>query len=155
MNSYRRILATKPWSKFITDFKSRVTSDGGVIDGNVCNNQFLYVIKRFINKASLIITPAGYKSNKIFAVKPNDGNGDLIWTRASNAKRINADGYIEDACYNLLTYSEQLNNAIWTSFISGAGIAPVITENSAIAPNGSLTADKIELSIGVGGCNGR
>lgn len=172
MNSYRRILATKPWSKIITDFKSRVTTDGGVIDVIVCNNQFLYGIKKFINRASLIITPAGYKSNKIFAVNPNDGNGDLIWTRATSATRVNENGLIETVtsgtprinypigggCPSILLEPQRTNlyvsstpnNTTWSRFQIGVGSLPTITENNAISPDGTNNASLISFNLNGG-----
>jgi len=41
--------------------------------------------------------PSGYKEDKIYSLKPTDGSGDLTFTRASTATRVNADGLIETA----------------------------------------------------------
>lgn len=46
---------------------------------------------------------------------------------------------------NLLTYSEQLENAAWIKSGSGVGTAPVVTANSAIAPDGTNTAELVSL----------
>jgi len=46
--------------------------------------------------ASLIMYPSGYKEDKIYSLKPTDGSGDLDFTRASSATRVNAEGLIED-----------------------------------------------------------
>lgn len=46
------------------------------------------------------------------------------------------------ARYNLLTYTEQFDNGVWTKNTS-----PGITSNAAIAPNGTLTADLIYPTI--------
>jgi len=45
--------------------------------------------------ASLIYYPSGYKASKAYSLKPTDGTGDLTFTRASTATRVNADGLIE------------------------------------------------------------
>jgi hypothetical protein len=39
--------------------------------------------------------PSGYKEDKIYSLKPTDGSGDLTFTRASSATRVNAEGLIE------------------------------------------------------------
>ena len=45
--------------------------------------------------ASLIMYPSGYKADKIYSLKPTDGSGDLTFTRASTATRVNDSGLIE------------------------------------------------------------
>ena len=45
---------------------------------------------------------------------------------------------------NLLTYSEQLDNAIWGK--PASPVAPVVTANAALAPDGSLTADLVTFA---------
>jgi len=45
--------------------------------------------------ASLIMYPSGYKENKVYCFKPTDGSGDLTFTRASTATRVNESGLIE------------------------------------------------------------
>jgi hypothetical protein len=51
---------------------------------------------------------------------------------------------------NLLTFSEQFDNAVWSKSAGGTGIAPVVTPNSAIAPDGTMTADQIVFNAGAG-----
>jgi len=73
--------------------------------------------------ASLIMYPSGYKEDKIYSLKPTDGSGDLTFTRASTATRVNAEGLIETSPVNLLTYSNTFSDAIWSktrsSFVGG------------------------------------
>jgi len=57
--------------------------------------------------------PSGYKEDKIYSLKPTDGSGDLDFTRASTATRVNAEGLIEESPVNLLTYSNTFSNAAW------------------------------------------
>lgn len=45
--------------------------------------------------ASLIYYPSGYKAGTAYSLKPTDGSGDLTFTRASTATRVNAAGLIE------------------------------------------------------------
>ena len=89
--------------------------------------------------ASLIMFPSGYKEDKIYSLKPTDGSGDLTFTRASTATRVNADGLIETSPVNLLTYSEQFDNADWLK------LEVTISANTldTIDPFGNNNADKI------------
>jgi hypothetical protein len=82
--------------------------------------------------ASLIYYPSGYKAGTAYSLKPTDGSGDLTFTRASTATRVNSSGLIESVATgvpridytgggcgklllepqrtNLVTYSEEFNN---------------------------------------------
>lgn len=72
----------------------------------------------------------------------------VIQTAAINAVRINHDPatkeflgiLIENASTNLLTYSEQFDNAIWVK----GGVS--VTTNATTAPDGNSTADKIVIT---------
>jgi len=111
----------------------------------------------FYDLASLVVVPSGYKSGKIYAQKPLTTDGQLTFTRASTATRVNASGLIEtvasgvprldylgSTCPKLLLepqrtnsvqYSEQFSNAWWTkTFVT-------ITSNAAAAPDGTVSAD--------------
>ena len=59
----------------------------------------------------------------------------VSFSRTSNATRVNAQGLIEYAPHNLLTYSEQFDNAVWIK--SNA----TVTANAVVAPDGTNTAD--------------
>ena len=52
--------------------------------------------------------------------------------------------------YNLLTYTEQFDNAVWEKQNSGTGSLPVITTNYGIAPDGTTTAARVQLDKGAG-----
>jgi hypothetical protein len=57
---------------------------------------------------------------------------------------------IEEQRTNLLTYSEQFDNSPpWGGDNSG-GTNPIVTANQAIAPDGTLTADRVQLNRGAG-----
>ena len=90
-----------------------------------------------LNKASLVMIPSGYKEDTVYSVVPSDGSGDLSFTRASNGTRINSAGLVEVCPWNLVQYSEDLSNAVWTK--GGTSI----TTNATTAPNGTTTADKL------------
>lgn len=112
--------------------------------------------------ATLILTPNEYDAGSIHSLKPVDGSGDLTVNRGSYANRVNSIGVLEymsnniarldysnGGCpkilqepqrTNLLTYSEQFDNASWIK----AGCS--VTANDTIAPDGTATADKVVFS---------
>jgi phage-related protein len=74
------------------------------------------------------------------------GSNGLIQSAATNVVRYNYNPVnlalspkllLEPAATNLLTYSEQFDNAAWTKYNSA------ITANATTAPDGTLTADKL------------
>jgi len=83
--------------------------------------------------ASLIMFPSGYKEDKIYSLKPTDGSGDLTFTRASTATRVNADGLIETSPVNLLEQSESIGTSPWTT-------PNVSVTSGQTDPNGGSTA---------------
>jgi len=107
--------------------------------------------------ASLIYYPSGYKASKAYSLKPTDGSGDLTFTRASTATRVNESGLIESVATgvpridftgggcaklilepqrtNLVLRSEEFDNAYWVK--SNA----TITANSTTSPDGTTNAD--------------
>jgi hypothetical protein len=68
----------------------------------------------FFDDASLVMIPSGYKDQKVYSVKPTDGTGDLTFSRASSATRVQSDGLIEKVRTNLLTYSNTFSDAAWS-----------------------------------------
>lgn len=95
-----------------------------------------------LNQASLVMIPSGYKEDTVFSQLPQDGTGDLTFTRASNGTRVNSAGLVEVAPWNLQQYSEDFSNAIWNKS------NVTITTNDTTAPNGTTTADKIAQTSG-------
>jgi hypothetical protein len=93
--------------------------------------------EQLFNEASLVLVPSGYKAGKVYSEVPTNGDGDLTFTRASSATRVNSDGLIEKARTNLVLYSEQFDNAAWFK------ASTTVTANYAPSPNGSTTADRI------------
>ena len=87
--------------------------------------------------ASLIYYPSGYKAGTAYSLKPTDGSGDLTFTRASTATRVNESGLIEGVRTNLALYSNDLSNAVWIKTFT------TITSNAAISPDGTTNANKI------------
>lgn len=64
----------------------------------------------------------------------------INFTRTTNATVTNSAGLITYAPHNLLTYSEQFDNAAWTKTNS------TVTANSSIAPNSTTSADSIVVT---------
>jgi len=60
---------------------------------------------------------------------------------------------IEEQRTNLLTYSEQFDNAAWIKQGAGTGSVPVITANAAVAPDGTTTADLVVMTLNGGTTN--
>ena len=77
-------------------------------------------------------------------VHPTTG---LITTATAGQLRIEASGaLIEGARTNIVPYSEDWSNAVWDIY---AGAAFVITVDNTIAPDGTLTADRLTSTTGV------
>ena len=111
----------------------------------------------FYDLASLVLVPSGYKAQKVYAQKPLTADGQLTFSRASTATRVNASGLIETVSSNVprldylgstcpklllepqrtnsLIYSEQFDNAAW------AATRATITANATTAPDGNTSAD--------------
>ena len=70
----------------------------------------------FFDDASLVMIPSGYKDQKVYSVKPIDGNGDLTFSRGSDieATRVASNGFIQKAAVNLLLQSNTYNTS-WTA----------------------------------------
>jgi hypothetical protein len=116
-------------------------------------------MSQFYDLASLVVIPSGYKASTIYAQKPLTTDGQLSFSRASTATRVNASGLIEavasnvprldylgSSCprlllepqrTNVVTYSEQINNAAWGK------LNTTISANAAVAPDGTTSADLV------------
>lgn len=61
---------------------------------------------------------------------------------------ISLDGYRRDE--NIITASENYADESWVTSSSGTGSLPIITPNYGIAPNGTMTADRVQFNKGGG-----
>jgi hypothetical protein len=61
----------------------------------------------------------------------------ITFSRTSNATLTNSAGLIAYAPHNLLSYSEQFDNAVWNKFQA------TVSANVTVAPDGTITADKL------------
>jgi hypothetical protein len=101
-----------------------------------------------LNSASLVLIPSGIKASKVYAQIPEDGSGDMTFSRASDATRVNSLGLVEKVRTNLITYSQDFDNASWTKQNGST-----TTSNTTTAPDGTTTADTFEKAGGTGGTN--
>lgn len=142
-------------SGIFSAYAARVVADGGVTEAGSCVD----AVSTLLKTASLLLVPSGYKSGKVYSQIPTNGNGDLTWTRGSDAVRTNSTGLLESmttgvprlsymygSCpalllepqrTNLVLYSEQFDNASWFK-LNGT-----ISANSTTAPDGNNNADKL------------
>ena len=67
-------------------------------------------MSNLLSQASLVMIPSGYKEDVVYSQIPTDGSGDLSFTRASNGTRVNSAGLVEVVPWNLVEYSEDMNN---------------------------------------------
>ena len=99
-------------------------------------------------------------------------SADMDFTRATTATRIDENGNIvevgdgvpridytgggcphilaEPMRTNLVTYSEDFSNALWGKQVGGIGSTPIVTSDYATSPDGTLNADRIQLSLNGG-----
>jgi hypothetical protein len=100
----------------------------------------------FFDEASLVMIPSGYKDQKVYSVKPLDGSGDLTFSRASDATRVQSDGLIEKVRTNLITYSNDFTNAAYQKITDGTY---TITTETITDPFGnSVAVAKVTLTSG-------
>jgi hypothetical protein len=97
----------------------------------------------YFDDASLVMIPSGYKDQKVYSVKPIDGSGDLTFSRASNATRVNSSGLVEKVRENLAWPSEDFT----TNWVPKNG---VVTANTTANPiDGAITADTFTVNTAV------
>ena len=121
---------------------------------------------------SISLIPSGYKANKVYSVLPTDGAADLTFARTSSANRVNSDNLIEEVATgvprldytgggcpslllepqsaNLITYPLSFDNAYWNKAGAGISIAPSVTSNYSISPDGTQNADRIIFDLNGG-----
>lgn len=94
--SYMVRLFNSIYKEIVSLFKARVLADVGTFEAeNYLENKLSMFSQNLFNDASYIISPNGYKTSKIYALKPNNGGGDLNIVRNTTATRINQYGVRE------------------------------------------------------------
>ena len=89
---------------------------------------------------SLTNTPLGYRlapSLDLSFAGSDALSPAITFSRTSNATLTNSAGLVTYAPHNLLTFSEQFDNAAWTKTRIS------VSANAVIAPDGTITADKL------------
>jgi len=110
------------------------TLDGGqVLDWVTTDEDILYT------KAGQPALDLQFASSKSL-VDNVSGQNLVDFTRASGGTYVGSDGLIKNSAVNLLTYSEQFDDASWIN--SGS----LITANTGSAPDGTTTADTLASS---------
>jgi hypothetical protein len=117
-------------------------------------------MSQFYDLASLVVIPSGYKASTIYAQKPLTTDGQLSFSRASTATRVNASGLIETVASNvprldytnsscpkillepqrsnLITRSETFENSSWNKYLGAT-----VTANTVLSPDGTQNADTL------------
>ena len=98
--------------------------------------------------ASLILYPSGYKASKAYSLKPTDGSGDLTFTRASTATRVNAEGLIEEAS---VLGSELVVNGDFSSGSTGWTLESGWSISGGLATHSGTTSNLISSAALVNG----
>lgn len=101
--SYIARLFNSIYKAIVALFKQRVIADAGTFESETYLESKLGMFtQNLFNEASYIISPNGYKTSKIYALKPENGNGDLVITRNTTATRINQYGVRETVPANIV-----------------------------------------------------
>lgn len=161
--------------KAFRDYKARVEADGGVIKTPNETRQELKRLARLrlLNKFSLYWDFTAGSLGKLQTALPIGEDLFATTERDSPKSIFNRDGIIqqigtnqppltfnqdrgiwgikpESQATNLLQRSEEFDNAYWGKVGGGTGLSAVVTPNTSVAPDGSMTADTVVLDRGVG-----
>ena len=99
--------------------------------------------------ASLIYYPSGYKAGTAYSLKPTDGSGDLTFTRASSATRVNEQGLIETAS---VLGSELIPTQASIVNFGGGTITQILGNSYSSTSNGTGTTirPKVDVAVTIG-----
>ena len=132
----------------INNFIDRVEYNGGVVESeSSLSSSVAEIGEDLFNQASLVITPNGYEQSLLFSLKPTNGSGDMVVSRATTATRVNEDGLIEEVPYNLVRESQTYETSSWYK-LGGS-----VTSNVTTSPDGTLTADLFTEGTNTGNHN--
>lgn len=126
---------------------------------------------------SLFMIPSAVSSGKVHSVFPNSTDADFNFARSSTASRVNSDGLIETVASgqarlnyeiegglvntkpslllepqrtNAITNSDSFGSTGWSFVTTGSAIAPIVTDNYAISPDGTQNAQRIQFNLAGG-----
>lgn len=99
-------------------YRAYVEANGGVIEGESCAVTEIAALlaEGLYSMASLVLIPSGYKTGVVYSERPTTADGQLTFTRNSNATRVNSEGLVEKVRTNLLTYSNGFN--AWPNWVT-------------------------------------
>jgi hypothetical protein len=126
-------------SEIINQYSATGIPLGFYEEGTQCLSQKISALltQGVFDDASWVMVPSQYEEDWVRAFKPTSELGNLAFTRSSDATFTDSTGVVRRSPWNLVTYSEQFNNAAWTKD------RVTVTDNVTTAPNGTLSADKI------------
>jgi hypothetical protein len=78
----------------------------------------------------------------------------ITHSATTNATMVDSDGLLKWRPHNLLSYSEQFDNAAWQKVNAGVGSIPIVTTNAGIAPDGTSTANRVQFDLNGGTTSG-
>ena len=133
----KRYLVTFTISNYTSGGIRAIIGSSGFTDIRTSNGTFTTDVVASGNTTIYLQSQSGTSTYSIdnVSVKEVIDDGDLTFTRASSATRVNEQGLIEGVRTNLALYSEQFDNAYWVK--SNA----TITANSTTSPDGTTNAD--------------
>ena len=118
-----------------------------------------------LSEASFLVTPNGYKASKLYAAIPTNGNGDMTFTRATTATRVDENNlvssvasnvpridYTGGGCPSILLEPQRTNQSLNSNDISQIGTlnspSSVINTsgNYAESPDGTENATRVVAS---------
>ena len=141
------------YKAIVFTFKERVIADAGTFESETyLENKLGMFTQTLFSNASYIISPNGYKTSKIYALKPENGSGDLGMVRNTTATRINEFGIREVVSANRvrIDYSNgkpcfliepQRTNLVYPSNIATTQVRAVTAVKHTLSfyGNGSVT----------------
>jgi len=89
------------------------------------------------------LIPSGYKVGTVYSERPTDSNGQLTFTRNSEATRINSEGLVEKVRTNLLLQSNQFDTT-WSDFYGVSGQTGYDGSNDAWRYDSSSSALRLQ-----------
>jgi hypothetical protein len=117
---------------------------GATIEGEDCAKAAISpLLDKYYAQASLVMVPSMYKTSVVYSERPLSSDGELTFTRASNATRVGPDGLIEKVRTNLLLQSNQFD----TTWSIGANTTVTAGYSD---PFGGSNAWRLTMTSGAG-----
>jgi hypothetical protein len=151
----------------------RVRNSSGWVETEISSSNTYNYYAILGSSSSLVIEGISSFTGSINSISIKEYTAaDMDVTRATAATRIDENGLVEDVLSgvpridytgggcphilaepmrtNLVTYSEDFSNALWGKQVGGIGSTPIVTSDYATSPDGTLNADRIQLSLNGG-----